>query len=359
MQKLTLGQTNRVFLNTGETVDSVLLSVVDPEGEYVLDGSSAALQDKTCVLDGGSGKYYFDVTFKSTVTPDDVYLYWVATNSSIAVDLEPEYDPEDAILVKKVDTDILLASPSFVMDNFLRGITETEIAATYQSDYRSTIRDQIRVATDELERDTLVYFTPQTVTGERHDYYMRQIYEKFWTQNLYEYPIISITRVRIMLKDQEVVDMPEAWIQIGDPLEGRVKIIPYAGGAAGLAFRMITRGSLGLALILGEGTYVPDFFEYDYVHGLQWSTLERKEKTDIKNAIGRRVALNMLPNLDTHRGISSESRSLDGGSTTRSYTSSATFGEHSAALLQYKKAESAWINSFKRKYLKRLQVEGW
>lgn len=359
MQKLTLGQTNRVYLNTGETVDNVVLSVVDPLGEYVLDGSGNALQDKACSLDEGSGKYYFDVTFDSAVTPDDCYLYWVATNSSIAVNLEPELEPEDAIIVSKVDTDQLLASPSFVMDHFLRGITEAEIAATYQSDYRSAIRDQIRVSTNELERDTLVYFTPQTITGERHDYYMDQIYEKFWTVNLYEHPIISVTRVRIMLKDQEVVDMPEAWIQIGDPLEGRIKIIPYAGGAAGLAFRMITRGSLGLAIILGEGNYVPDFFEYDYVHGLQWSTIDTAQKNDIKNAIGRRVALNMLPNLDTHRGLSSESRSLDGGSTTRSYTSSATFGEHSAALKQYEVAEKKWINSFKRKYLKRLQVEGY
>lgn len=359
MQKLTLGQTNRVFLNTGETVDSVLLSVVDPEGTYVLDGASAALQDKTCSLDAGSGKYYFDVTFKSTVTPDDVYLYWVATNSNIAVDLEPEFDPEDAIVVNKVDTDIMLASPSFVMDNFLRGITEAEIAATYQSDYRSTIRDQIRVATDELERDTLVYFTPQTVTGERHDYYMRQIYEKFWSQALYEHPIITVTRIRILLNDQEIVIVPDAWIQIGNAMEGLVKIVPYAGGGAGMAFRMITRGSMGLAILLGESSYVPDFFEYDYTHGLQWSTLALKEKNNIKNAIGRRVALNMLPNLDTHRGISSESRSLDGGSSTRSYTSSATFGEHSAALKQYAEAEKKWINSFKRKYLKRLQVEGY
>jgi len=359
VQKLTLGQTNRVYLNTGETVDSVKLSVVDPLGEYILDGSDVALQDKTCVLDVGSGKYYFDVTFASTVTPDDAYLYWVATNNSIAVDLEPEYNPEDAALVSKIDTDRILASPSFVMDNFLRGITETEIAATFQSDYRSVIRDQIRIATDELERDTLVYFTPQTVTGERHEYYMRQIYEKFWTQALYEHPIISVTRIRLLLNEQEVVDVPEEWIQIGNAIEGMVKIVPYAGGAAGMAFRMLTRGSMGLAILMGEASYVPDFFEYDYTHGLQWDTLRIEQKKDIQNAIGRRVALNMLPNLDTHRGISSESRSLDGGSTTRSYTSSATFGEHSAALKQYADAEKLWINSFKRKYLKRLQVEGY
>nr|MBC8554507.1 hypothetical protein [Candidatus Brocadiales bacterium] len=58
------------------------------------------------------------------------------------------------------------------------------------------------------------------------------------------------------------------------------------------------------------------------------------------------------------REISSESKSADGISTSRSYTASATFGEHSAAIEAYIKQQSKWVNQFKRKYMTRLPMDG-
>ncbi len=360
MQKLFLGSTNRVFLETDESVDAVNLSIVGPTGAFLQDSGDADLSQKACSLDSSSGRFYLDVTFSSSTTADDAYLYWEATLSSIVVRQESKFDPEDAVVTSKVSTDRYLVSPTFVMDNFLRGISEDEIAATYETSYRETIRSQIQTATDELQRRTKTYFVPTTITDEHHDYDKTPLYHKFWTQRLFHTPVISVTSMKLMLKDQEIAEIPEEWLQIGNKKEGMVKVIPYAGtGESGFAFRLIlTIGSM-LGLVVGGIHYIPDFFLYTYQAGLDFDNLDIAEKTGLKNAIARRVALNMLPNLDVHRGKASESRSIDGASASVSYTSSATFGEHSAALAQYRKQDEAWIDEFKGRYLKRLILDGY
>lgn len=360
MQKLTLAQTNRVFLDTKKSVDSVKISLVDSTGSYIKDSASNDLKEKDCTLDGPSGKYYYDVTFDSSTTPTDAFIYWETSKDEIAVALEDKFSPEDAIVVTAISTDRLLVSPSFILDNFLRGISVSDIEISFEGQsYRQTIRDYAYAATEQLEEATLTSFTPKTKTAEKHEYYMHEIYEKFWTIALYEYPIISVTKIQLLLNEQEIATIPDEWIQVGNAWEGLVKIVPYAGGISGFAFRLITKGGLGLAILLGESHYVPDFFSYDYSYGLDWNNLLIEEKRNIQTAIGRRVAINLLPNLDVHRGISSESKSDSGASASRSYTSSAIYGEHSAAIETFKKEEVRWINLFKRKYLKRLQVEGY
>lgn len=360
MQKLFLGRSNRVFLDTDESVDAVKLSIVDPTGAYLKDSGEADLSQKDCTLDSASGRFYLDVTFSSSTTADDAYLYWEATLSSIAVILESKYDPEDAVVASAVSTDRYLVSPSFILDNFLRGIDETAIEATYPGQgFREAIRNQIQVSTDELQKATDTFFTSRTITDEYHDYDKTPLYEKFWTQRLFRTPVLSVTSMRLMLKDQELAVIPSEWFQVGNSKEGLAKVIPYAGsGAAGFAFRLIMTVGHTLAIMQGGVHYYPDFFLYTYVAGLDWDNLDVDEKTGIKNAIGRRVALNMLPNLDVHRGIASESASIDGASTSRSFTSSATFGEHSAALKEYKEQEKKWVDGFKKKYLKRLNIDG-
>lgn len=360
MQKLYLGKTNRVFLDTEETVDAVKISLVNAVGAYIKDGSGNDIEEKTCLLDAPSEKYYYDVTLISTQTVGDAYIYWDATYGSNAVVLEGAFSPEDASIAEVINTDVMLVSPTYVMDNFLRGITESEIETTMVGmSFREIIQDNIRSATEQLESKTLVFFQPTTVSEEMHDFTdMSPIYEKFWQNNIYHPPIISITKIRLVLNDQEIVDVPAEWQQVGNKREGIVKIMPYTEGASGLAFKMITKAGMGLGVLLGSAFYVPDFFEYTYESGLDWTNLPSAERNSIKQAIGRRVALNMLPNLDVHRGLSSQSRSIDGASVAQSFTSSAMWGEHSAALEIFRKQEKEWIDLFKRKYANRLQVSG-
>lgn len=361
MQKLYLGKTNRVFLDTEKTVDSVKLSLVDAVGAYVKDSGNNDLKEKVCSLEVSSGNFYFDVTFYTSVTAGIAYVYWDAELSTKVVLLEGKFSPEDSSITSVISTDVALTTPTEVMDHFLRGISEDEIESSYVGHtYREVLRHEIQAATEQMEQKTLVYFTIKTITAERHDYTdMTSIYEKYWQNKLYHIPIIEITQARLMLNKTEIVDIPDVWIQPGNLKEGIIKIMPFIEGGHGLSFRFITKAGFGIAIALGSGGYyIPDFFEYTYDSGLDWDNLPLSEKTSIQNAIGRRVAINMLPILDTHRGISSQSRAIDNASTMDSYTSSAMYGEHSAAILQLQKQEKEWIDLFKRKYMTRLQMDG-
>ncbi len=356
MQPLYLGKTNRVILNTEKTIDVVKISIVNSVGDYVKDASDNEIQDKSCTL--VSGKFSYEVEFHGDTKERDVSIYWDATYTNIAVILEGKYRPEDGIIASVISTDAILVSPTYVMDNFLRGIKEDEIEATFVGySYRDTLRLKIKSSTENLERDVQVAFTPKTIVGERFDYVDNvPIYEKFWQNTIYHTPIISIEKVEMLLNTREIIKISEAWVQIGNKKEGIIKVMPYSEGAPGLAFQMITGAGLGFAILMGAAYYVPDFFSYDYTHGLDWDTLDAHKKESIKMAIGREVAINMLPNLDTHRGLSSHSANIDGGQRNESFTSSAMYGEHSAAIKQFSDQQKKFVNQFKREYMKRLQV---
>jgi len=360
MQTLYLGKTNRVSLKTEKSVDTVKVSLITSLGVYVKDNGNTDIQDVACTLDSETGQYYADLQFHSTVTKGDVYLHWEATLSNIAVVLEDKFSPEDGIIKQQEDTTPLLISPTYLMDNYLRGIDVSIIEDTFQGEgYRSTLRTQIRAATAKLENEVLVYFTKKTITGERHTFYMSEITEKFWTVRLMHFPIISIEKVQLKLNDYDVVEsIPSGWIQVENNKDGMVSIIPYAGGVSAFIFRIVTQGGMGAALLFGEASYIPGFFSYNYTAGLDWANVSDEEREDIQAAIGRETAIRFLPNLDVHRGISSESKSADGISTSRSYTASATFGEHSAAIEAYIKQQAKWVNQFKRKYNTRYPMDG-
>jgi len=355
MKIIRIGVTNRIYLETERTVNAVLITIVNNDGTYVKLVGDTEIKDLTCSLDAESGKYYYDVNLHADTVPDYYFIYWSASYAGINVNLEDELTPEDISIQANSPVENLLVPVSYVMDQCLRGIEISTIESYYQTSYRTTIRQQIKAATDQLETATEVYFQKKLIENERHDYDMTPIYEKYWTNTLYHTPIYSIEKVGLKLNEIEVIaEIPSGWVQIGNALEGVIKIMPYSGSYNGLMF--IYTVGVGIAILLAGSSYIPDFFSYDYYAGLDWDNIEANEKEMIRYAISRRVAINMLPNLDVHRGLSSESKSIDGASKSTSYTSSATFGEHSAAIENYRKEDAAWIQSFKKKYLTRLKV---
>jgi len=355
MKTIKIGVTNRIYLNTVESVDAVKISITDYAGNYVKLSNNIEINDLDCLLDETNGRFYYDVMVSEDTKSDYYYIFWTAYYSGLNVALEDEYSPEDLLIEKRVEIDNLLVSPSYILDHYLRGIDISIIQATYQKSYRDAIRDEIKAATEQLEKIAEIYFQKHLIEDERHDYDMTPIYEKYWTNTLYHSPVISVVKARLKLNKIDVIkEIPPDWVQIGNAMEGVIKVMPYSGGYNGLMF-VYTVG-IGIAVLLAGSSYIPDFFSYDYYAGLDWDNIDSNEKTDIRNAIGRRVALNMLPNLDVHRGLSSESKSVDGVSKSVSYTSSAIYGEHSAAIEAYQKQEAAWIQNFKKKYLTRLKV---
>lgn len=355
MKKLKIGITNRIYLDTEKTVDEVKISILKRDGAFLKTDAGTDIDELDCTPDAEIGKYKCDINFHSETVPDYYTIVWSATYSGINVSLEDELSPEDILIEKRVAADTGLVLPSFVMDHHLRGIDVSIIESKYNDSYRNALRREIKNATEELESLTEVYFTPRLIEGERHDYDMTPIYEKYWTNTLFHSPIVSVEKVALKLNNIEMIrEVPASWVQIGNAKEGTIKVMPYSGGYKGLMF-VYTVG-VGIAILLAGSSYIPDFFSYDYYAGLDWDNLPLQEKNEIRIAISRRVAISILPNLDVHRGVSSESKSIDGVSKSTSYTSSALYGEHSAAINEFSKQEKLWIQSFKKKYLTRLKI---
>lgn len=357
MQKLFLDKTNRVFLDTAKVVDAVNISITGPSGSFLKDGVEADIEAKACTEDAGTGKFYYDVTLSSSTSIGDAFIYWEATLVGIPVGLESEFSPEDAAVLNSVSQQTFLVTPTYVINNFLRGIPESVIEATSPGlNYRDVIRAQILAATTAMEQETRVFFTPRTITDERHDYNQEPLLEKFWTQRMFEYPIRSVSKVTIKFNETETTELPIEWVLVGNNDEGMVKILPFVGSGS---FPLVFAVGFALGLNYFGTYYIPDAFAYDYVAGLQFEDLSANEQLDIKNAIGRQVAITMLPNLDQNRGIASESTGIDGATTMKSYTSSAMYSENSAAIKDYKIENTKFINRMQRKYLKRLITDGY
>lgn len=355
MKIIRIGVVNRIYLDTDRTVDAVLITIVNTDGNYAKLANGTDIKDLVCVKEVESGKWYYDIELHADTIADYYFIFWAATYSGINVSLEDSLTPEDCQIQAELPVDNILIPPSYVIDHHLRGIDIATIESYYQKSYRSAIREQIKAATAQLETATEVYFKKRLILDERHDYDMTPIYEKYWTNILYHIPIYSVVKASIKLNEIEIIpEIPTSWIQIGNAKEGVIKVMPYSGNYNGLMF-VYTVG-VGIAILLAGSAYIPDFFAYDYYAGLDWDNLESDEKENIRMAISRRCAINMLPNLDVHRGISSESSGIDGASKTVSYTSSAIYGEHSAAIEGFKRQDQDWIQLMKKKYLTRLKV---
>jgi hypothetical protein len=224
-------------------------------------------------------------------------------------------------------------------------------AKTYKS-----FEAMIQAGQAELERQTQVFFEPTKVEDEKHEYYLQDFRQTFWQQQLFEYPVISVDAARIMYNDQVICDLKLEWLVV-DKKMGTVELLPKAIGEGGFIFSMLLQGLSGFATIMYTGyDRLPCFFHVDYTAGLDFAKLPDRDKADIRMAIGRQAAINVLPKLDDRMGISAESCSQDGVSESVSYTSSAMYGQYSAQIEQYKKDNAEWIIYFRRKYLKNVAM---
>jgi hypothetical protein len=214
----------------------------------------------------------------------------------------------------------------------------------------------IQAAQAELERQTQVFFEPTKVEDEKHEYYLQDFRQTFWQQQLFEYPIISVDKARIMYNDQVICEFNLDWLVINKKM-GTMELLPKAIGEGGFIFSMLLQGMSGFATIMYTGyDRLPCFFHVDYTAGLDFQKLPERDKADLRMAIGRQAAINLLPKLDDRMGISSESTSQDGVSESVSYTASAMFSQYSAQIEQYKKDNAEWVIYFRRKHLKNVAM---
>jgi hypothetical protein len=96
---------------------------------------------------------------------------------------------------------------------------------------------------------------------------------------------------------------------------------------------------------MADGGYsrVPCLFRIDYTHGLDFPNLSNQERESIRNAVGRRALINVLPKIDPLVRATSESKSIDGASKSKT-------GGIKDYLKEYKTEDAAWCASMQREY---------
>lgn len=352
LSKVFIGQTNRVFLTdanlSGENEYTVTLTVIDETGTVATDVSDSDLENVAATYDLSTKKYYYDLTFLATTSAGFFRLIWTVLNEdSLPVLLKDFNTPQTVQALKQSSYERELVPVAWFIDTFLDKID----IGSYSHD---RIRDLIQNAQGALEiLDVQTYFTPITITDEKHDYFYEKFGRTFWQTQLYNFPLISITDMKLKYGDTEVATIQDDFIMI-DKEMGMLEILP---SHAGHFYTLIASGLAGLAYnTLSGWDRIPMFFHFTYQAGLDWDNLTNSEKMSIRTAIGRKAAIDLLPKIDSRMGISSESKSIDGVSKSTSYTSSAMYGQYSAQIEQYQKDHADWVVNFRRKYNKNIFV---
>jgi len=375
MQKIKLGQQNRIYLKTKKRVDGGTLTLVDERGNAIKkqDGTAIVTESLTSDADG----IYYEFTPHADSVAGWWRAFWVGTYNGINIPLEGALDPEDIEAIAVSIAGEQLVPPSFFESQYLRGIDFDLIKQYFTQsgdlDGNRTLqdcyRDALENAREELELDTGVFFTPRKRV-ERYDYTGEDIMETKWFMQLEKTPVLELKELSLWFQGHKVSDqeIPLDWIDIGNPNEHRLTVLPFSQGQQGLTIAVYSVFYTGLRDLLGKHSYIPDFFRVVYMAGLDWYgeyatklasgdaddsamvQLTSQEKKNVMSAIARRAAINLLPNLDVARGIASQSTSVDGRSSSTSRTSSAMYGENSAAILNYQEQEEKWMDRFMARY---------
>lgn len=348
--KAYIGQTTKISLDdsnlSGSDDYNVSFTIVDESGNVIQDGSGVDLEDVVCSWDEENDQYYKDITLDSELSEGIYRIYWtvIVAATSRQVDLLDKNSPGAIKIVNQSEFQVELVNAHWFIDEFLENVP----LENFKID---RIRETLRIAQKDLEKDTQVYFTSTLISNEQHDYYYEQFRRTFWMQNLFHSPIISVSEIKLKWGDQEIAVIDSDY-HIVDKIEGLVRVVPTQGG---YFYNLLYSGLGGLSInnLAGFGN-IPAFFHFTYRAGLDWENLDADERDEIRYAIGRRAAIELLPKLDNRMGISSESKSIDGASQSTSYTSSAMYGQYSAQIEQYQKDQEMWIANFRRKYGKDL-----
>lgn len=351
-EKLYLGRENRIWLIdsnlSGSDDYTVTITIVNAAGTVAKNDSDEDIQDKACSWDATQARYYYDVTFLTGTSAGFYRLFWTVLDSdSRQVDLLEYNSPQAARIVDFATFDRELVPVQWFLDDFLGNIDIGDYSI-------AQIREKIMSAQRDLEvYDVQTFFTPTTISNERHDFYWNRNFRDWWQTQLFHFPIYEMTSLNLKYGATQIAEVDTGYLQL-DKEMGYVEVMPTSGG---YFYTLITMGLQGIVhTLVGGFERIPLFFDFTYKAGLDWDNLGEGDQLAIMNAIGRKAAIDLLQKLDSRMGISSESKSMDGVSESTSYTSSAMYGQYSAQIEQYQKDHERWVDQFKRRYNKNLPM---
>jgi hypothetical protein len=352
---VTLENTNRIFLDDSNfAVDefTVTATVVDESGLIVKDKNANDLKNVSARFIADKTRYAIDLSFDPNTKTGSLRIFWVAIKDGLSLDVDEQYTPQDIQLVAtstltEMGSEILsitdfldsyLAAEASLDDNFIDAIN------VYAQRNRKKLRSQILAAQGDIQRDIKIHFFPTKSKMDR-DYNQQNFWSEFWMQQTDWRPVISVDSYKLVygnnssdlsqnLKDQMVVNKEM----------GTIEFLPtiFSGN---LFTILVSNVNAVAATIIAGSSYdrIPMLFRIEYTDGLDFANLPAPEKESIRNAVGRRALINLLPKVDPSLRNQSESLSLDGAS--HSASSGMT-----KVIEGYIEEEKKWTKSIMKQY---------
>jgi hypothetical protein len=194
---------------------------------------------------------------------------------------------------------------------------------------------------------------PKTITEEKHDFY-KEDYENFIYLKLREYPVLSVSRVQMVLPGETLVhDFDSSWFQLRKD-SGVLHVVPGTGGASTILFGA---GGSWLPFVRASNRFVPDVFRVTYTAGFEPGELP----FDIRDVVGKVASmgpLHIAGDLIAGAGIASQSLSIDGLSQSIATTSSATNSGYGSRIVNYYKDIKGQIPTLRSYYKGAAMVVG-
>lgn len=235
-----------------------------------------------------------------------------------------------------------LITVSQMKERYLFGIDLTDEKGNPIPD--SVLQHQINAAVSYLEH-TLDIIISETEFEEEYDY--RAVdYVNFNFIQLKKRPVIEVSDFRAKFPNsQDLVVFPQDWIVV-EKESGQVQLSPVEGSFSGL---VITQGGSYVPLIYGTRDHWPHLFKIKYKAGF----CHDKIPVLINEMVGMQAAIRtfeILGDITLGPGVTGETVSLDGASTSKQLAASAMYSVYSARIDSYRKSLKEYMSAVKKFY---------
>lgn len=354
MKKILIGVPTVIVLDQPSMGSGkhVYVTLISEQGIPLKDNNNLSLSEVPLTYDGTSQKYKTaSLTISILEKPQYIRLYFYSTDA----DISENYYPEDAqLVVNSLAPEAEIVPVQYFIDYVLAANSKIDLdyvdaISSYTAD-KGGIKSFLKAAQGDLERDLEMYLTPRTLT-EKRDNYFERFSMHLWQMQVFYPPIIELVDVKIMYGTAQIANIGKQYFTF-DQNMGILEFLPLPGGDTSAIYTMLLNNisAMGISIMRG-GTFerIPNMFEITYKSGLFHTDADSVEKESIRKAVARRAFLDISPHIDPRRRNASESESIDGVTTSKSFRIDKIIDE-------LKADEQKFINSMQKKYGKGIDM---
>lgn len=252
--------------------------------------------------------------------------FWYATSYYHSLNLIES--AKSALSHGEGDSALDILSITELKSSFLFGLDLTD--ENGNSMPNSLFEFYIKSAVSWLEMRLNAPLRKKYIEDERHDF-IRDDYDKYMWMELDEFPVLSVSRVRLVLPgDQIVNDFDSTWIHVMKET-GQVQIVPGTGVASTI---LLGASGAWIPYIYGTNRFIPEAFRVRYIAGFETNRLPALFK-DLIGRIASYGPLAIAGELILGAGVASTSLGIDGLSQSISTMASPSGGAYSSRIKQY------------------------